>query len=521
MSLSRPASQPPTRRRFLGLCLTFAAVSLSACGGAPSAASTAASSSAVSAAASTPAGSSATTTATAVASATTSAAPATSASATSAAATATASSSTAASSLSSAATASSAAPSAAGKTFNYWSWWSPSSNPSFKTWWDFIKPDYASKHPGTSLNVDFVTDDGDYETKFLATVAGGSAPDALHLDIVFAWDVWRHGVLADLSPYVARTPQLAADKFFAGAKYYTQDSGKTFGVATEGPAGYALAYNLDHFQQVGLPTDTATTWAWTWQDFTDAASKLTKRSGDTITQSGWLGASGAVEYFCDWLYSDGGTFYQPDYKSVAFDDGRGAAVLQFLSDMQNKQRVAAPTPKGSSSRQEFWNEKASMVTYGMYLIFDTKQKAPNLHYDLMPFPKGPEGKGPATALEYDMEVIPQGTKDKDLAWEWVSYYAGADVQAALPAKIAFVSPRLDVYDSSSWKDTIKQAPLLDRVPKIAALAGDQAYPFIEMAEVYKELPPIFGQVLQGQLGAAQAVTEAADKVKIILAQANA
>jgi ABC-type glycerol-3-phosphate transport system substrate-binding protein len=306
-----------------------------------------------------------------------------------------------------------AQPSVGAKVLQYWTWWN-SSNPSFASWWQYVKPDYESKHPGQSLQISFVADDGDYETKLLAAVAGGVPPDVLHLDIVFAWDTWKHGVLADLSPYVARTPAVAPDQFFAAAKTYTQQAGHTFGVATEGPAGYALAYNLDHFKEVGLAP--AATASWTWQEFADAAAKLTKRSGDTITQSGWLGAAGSVEYFCDWLYSDGGTFYNPDYTGVAFDDGRGAAVLQFMSDMLNKNRVSATLPTGTTPYKAFVAEQASMMTFGMYLIPSTAKQAPLLHYDLMPFPRGPEGKGPATALEYDMEVVPKDAKDQDASW---------------------------------------------------------------------------------------------------------
>jgi ABC-type glycerol-3-phosphate transport system substrate-binding protein len=95
------------------------------------------------------------------------------------------------------------------------------------------------------------------------------------------------------------------------------------------------------------------------------------------------------------------------------------------------------------------------------------------------------------------------------------------VQAQLPTKIGFVSPRKDVYQTAAWKSAVQQYPLLDRVASIAALPGVQAYPFVEMAQLFKDLPPIFNAVLKGQLGVATAITQAADKVKTILAQANA
>jgi ABC-type glycerol-3-phosphate transport system substrate-binding protein len=94
------------------------------------------------------------------------------------------------------------------------------------------------------------------------------------------------------------------------------------------------------------------------------------------------------------------------------------------------------------------------------------------------------------------------------------------VAAQLPAKIGFVSPRKDVYASAAWKGVLQRYPLLARVPSIAALPEVQAYPAVELARLYSDLPPIFTAVLQGKLGASDAVKQAADKVKAILAQAN-
>src|SRR5262249_32017818 len=143
-------------------------------------------------------------------------------------------------------------------------------------------------------------------------------------------------------------------------------------------------------------------------------------------------------------------FYSPDFKSVAFNDDKGTAVLQLWSDLLNKYKVSAPIAPNRNDSQLFYAGQALMIIFGMYLINDTGKNAPNLKYNFMPIPKGTGGNGPGAVIFFNMETIPTKAKDKDLAWQWITYYAGPMIQASLPSKISFPSPRQDVYQSDAW-----------------------------------------------------------------------
>src|SRR5688500_20242642 len=54
-----------------------------------------------------------------------------------------------------------------------------------------------------------------------------------------------------------------------------------------GGSAMVFVYNRDHFQEVGLKEPSAD-WKnpWTWEDYRQAAIRLTKRNGDAITRAG-------------------------------------------------------------------------------------------------------------------------------------------------------------------------------------------------------------------------------------------
>src|SRR5690242_5367135 len=59
-------------------------------------------------------------------------------------------------------------------TLRYRTWWAPSSPPE-KTWWEFVKPDFEAKHPGATLDLEFIDASQAYQ-KFVTSMASGDLP---------------------------------------------------------------------------------------------------------------------------------------------------------------------------------------------------------------------------------------------------------------------------------------------------------------------------------------------------------
>ena len=292
-----------TRRSFLRTSSMVVgsgvAVLLSAaCGGTTSAtvASSATSSTAAPTVASAPASSSSSVAplSTTAAAPTTSSAAGTAATSTTAAATATA-------------TTAAVVKSATAQTFTYWDWWDPVSNPTFAAWFKYARAAWAQQYPQVALDIVTIPAAGidDYPNKFIAAVAGNDTPDALHMSVAYARDLWDKGTLLDISSMVARTPSIAADQFIPAAAFYNQADGKIFGTPVEGPSGYGIAYNVAHFQEIGATPTWETTSAWSWQTFADTAAKLVQKDSSGVTRIGYLDSTPSLEYFCEWAVHAG------------------------------------------------------------------------------------------------------------------------------------------------------------------------------------------------------------------------
>ena len=119
----------------------------------------------------------------------------------------------------------------------------------------------------------------EYIQKVLADSAAGSPAELLHSSIIWAREFYDRGVLLDLNDYLATVPELAPDQFFGDAtNRYRSKEGKFYGVPWEGPDSGIIAVNARCWPEVGL--DPKGESIKTWDDFVEAAGRMTKREGE-------------------------------------------------------------------------------------------------------------------------------------------------------------------------------------------------------------------------------------------------
>jgi ABC-type glycerol-3-phosphate transport system substrate-binding protein len=141
--------------------------------------------------------------------------------------------------------------------------------------------------------------------------------------------------------------------------------------------------------------------------------------------------------------------------------------------------------------------------------------APEVDFDMMPLPKGPQGKSPATKTWMNQVIMPKTAKHKDLGWLFMAYYAGKETIAKRLQILNRMGPRKDFFDSNEWKEESKKIPALVQAPKIAALGG--AYPFIMYSEVDEVVGPILAKIGRGELGVRDGLGQAEQEANRVLA----
>jgi multiple sugar transport system substrate-binding protein len=396
-------------------------------------------------------------------------------------------------------------------TLVYRTWWAPSTE-AHKTWWEFVKPDFEAKHPGVTLTLEFFEFGAAYE-KFAASLAANDLPDAMHSSTVWGRDFWNLGALEELSPYVARTPALAMDKFIPAALFYNQAGGKVYGIPHEGPDASLFFYNASHFAAAGLDPAPRAVDRWTWDDLVQAASRLTRRGAEGERVGLALPPLG-VRPLATWLHTQGGSFYTREQTGVGFDNERGESVVQHYLDLRSR---AGPPPAGVH-RDLFLQGQASIIYANLFLIGDFKLPAlkPAFDWGVLPFPKGPQGPAPAAATFVNMDVVPKGGKRKDLAHTWLTYYTGLEMGRARLRLIGRANPRKEFYDTPEFKAEVAAHPQAARIPEMAAVGA--MIPFLRATEIGKEVEPVLVEAGEGKRGPREALREAARLANQILSR---
>jgi multiple sugar transport system substrate-binding protein len=403
---------------------------------------------------------------------------------------------------------------AAGK-LEFYDWWLPSNSPTQDAWWKFVKPDFEAKHPGVTVEFQFISGTDGVRDKLKASAAADTSPDGAHASVAFVRAMWDTGLLEELSPYVAKTPDVAMSKFVDQALFYNQKNGKIYGLPVEGPDADALYYNTAHFKEVGLDPAPAKTFAWTFDDLLSAATKLTKGSGGDVQRLGLSPFAVNMSNVAAWFYTNGASFYNKEMTQAAFNTPQGVQVVEYMLDLLKR----FPTPasfSGINTSQQFYQQKTAIVPFGNYSVQSVLPLAPEVDFDMMPLPKGPLGKGPATKTWMNQVIMPKGAKHKDLGWLFIAYYAGKETIAKRLPIAQRMGPRKDFFESTEWKEETKKTPALIQAPKVAAVGG--AYPFILFQEVNEAVGPIFQKIAGGQLGVRDGLAEAEREANRLLAQ---
>lgn len=397
----------------------------------------------------------------------------------------------------------------------YYDWWLPTDSPLQDRWFKFVKEDFEQKHPAVTLEFQFISGTAGVRDKLKASAAADTSPDCSHASVAFVRSMWDAGFLEELTPYVARTPDVAMGRFIDQALFYNQKNGKIYGLPMEGPDADALYYNKAHFQEVGLDPSPTKTFSWTYDDLVAAAQKLAKGSGDQVQRRGLVPHGISTGNVPSWLYTNGASWYDKEQKQVTFNTPQGIQAVEYMLDLL-KRFPAPPTFAGIDNSQQFYQQRTSIVPFGNYSVHSVRGLAPEVDFDMMPLPKGPQGKSPATKTWMNQVIMPRGAKRKDLGWLFMAYYSGKDTIARRMQLLNRMGPRKDFFDSSEFKEESQKIPALVQAPKIAALGG--AYPFIMYSEVDEVVGPLLAQIGRGELGVRDGLGQAEREANRVLAQ---
>ena len=347
-------------------------------------------------------------------------------------------------------------------------------------------------------------------TKIETQLAAGDAPDIAYLYGSYAGKVASVPQAVKLNSYIDKDPSFDWNDFWPAERLAATVDGQIIGI----PAlidNLALVYNKQLFDAAGLDYPTAD---WTWQDFRDAAKKLTNPE---THQYGWAlnldGSEDTVWHYDTLLWQAGGDILNPSNTQATFNSPAGVKALTQISDMTNVDHSVYQDNSQGLYARLFNTNKIAMLYTGPWDLPDFQ--AHNIDYGVQILPGDLNHQtisGPDNWVIFD-----NGSARVQAAFDFLSWYTAGEqdiqlCQAAgtlpirkseteLPAYQQYLKdvPGVDVFEAN-LANAVKARPAVASYPKISAVMGNAV-----------------AQAAYGEMTPAEALALAADQVNQILA----
>ena len=278
--------------------------------------------------------------------------------------------------------------------------------------------------PGITVKLIQISEN--YDTKTQTMLAGGSAPDVMM--VAEAVNVLSSkGQLSDQLPQLKAADIDPVKTFGQGAVDTYSTGGKLWAVPDRSGA-MVLYYNKALFdaQGVGYPDG-----SWGWQQFRDAAAKLTVRKGDKVTSWGYA-AGDWWPWYMTWIYQNGGRVLDAQNKAVV-STPENVEALTFYNDMVFKDR-SAPSPvdyanvglKNGQPDPLFAQGKVAMEATGFWNIASLNET--DLNWGVAPIWQGKQKAIPAFGSAL---AVPTQSKYPEQAAKLVQFLTSEAGQAPI------------------------------------------------------------------------------------------
>ncbi len=295
-----------------------------------------------------------------------------------------------------------------------------------------------------------------YWTLLAAGASGGDMPDVFWMHSNEVQKYMENDILLDLTDRIAASDKLEMDKFPEDIKNLYQSNGKTYAVPKDVDT-IALWYNKTMFDEAGMAYPDET---WTWDDFYDAAVKLTKEDGSQYGTA--MNPSNDQDGYYNMIYSMGGSVLTDDRQS-GFDDPNTIIAMNFV-DKLLKNAMPPATVMAETGTDVLLNSgKIAMLSQGSWMVPAFKENdyvAANC--DVAVLPMDAESGRRVSIYNGLGWAANANTKNPDAAWALIEWFGTKEMQL----KQAQLGVTMSAYEgvSEEWKnntDLFNLQPYLD------------------------------------------------------------
>jgi multiple sugar transport system substrate-binding protein len=290
-------------------------------------------------------------------------------------------------------------------------------------YWNSFKEKYEAQ-TGVTLNLQIIGwNDIDQQTSTM--IQTGNIPDILNINAYASYAA--DGLLYSADEVLS--PEVAADILPTFVRNGTVD-GEFYGMPDLSSVR-AMFYNVDLFEQAGVEAPPTT-----WDEFVEAAKKITALGDGIVGYAQPLGAEDAQSELAMWLFNNGGDFKTDGEWTL--NSPQNVETLEFMKSLSVTHGVTQNNP-GSTNRTDgafalFQAGKAGMVLGFSPLQSSLDADYPDVNYALAPMPSG-NGAEPQTfgVTDYLMSFKKDGNQEAIRAF-YELYYSPDEINTWIKAE---------------------------------------------------------------------------------------
>lgn len=342
---------------------------------------------------------------------------------------------------------------------------------------------FNDKHPDIKATAVFTGSYDETLIKTRASIKAGKPPAAVIMSANFITDLKIEKEVASLDDLIkadGATKDGFMGQFWPALRGNAVLDGSVYAVPFHNSTPL-LYINADAFKAAGLdPSKPPQNWA----ELVDAASKLTKRDGDKVTQWG-LGIPGNYDYL-GWMVtaltmSNGGRYYNEDFAGeVYYDTPSMLGAVTFWRDLIEKHKVTPPgVVAGPAVTTSFLAGQTAMVLLSTGSLTHVLNNA-KFKVEVGFVPRNIRN---AVAIGGASLMIPAGVEEarRKAAWTLIKWLTEPEQSGWWSRATGYFAPNMAAYQTPEMKSYLAERPQA----KVAVEQLEYAKPWFA---TYKTVP---------------------------------
>lgn len=384
-------------------------------------------------------------------------------------------------------------------------WWTGQSDEA-QTILEGLAAEFEELHPNVTIDISpGASSTEDLLQKLSAGFAGNSYPNISYAFGAWASELESSQRTLDITEQVA-DPDVKWDEFSEAARATVQPTGKAIIGFPALVDNISLFYNKTVFDAAGVEYPTED---WTWDDFRDAAKKLTDPSTETYGYA--YSVSGSEEttwQFWPHLWQAGGEILADDGKTAAFASDEGIEALDFLRGMAVDDKSIYLDQTDTKFAQLFASDRIGMMTSGPWQLSDLKKAGTDYGVTVLPGTDGDHQtvSGPDIWALFDT----RDANENYWSVELMTWLTASEQDLRWNVTYGNLPLRESEVDSPEFQEMAASFPGLEVMAANNANAENARPTVAGYVGLSEAVGSAISKVLQGQGTAEEALTAAAE-----------